>query len=162
SRIISRAKKNPKRVVFAEADNIKILKAAQIIQDEKIAIPILMGNKRKIQRLIDSQNLELSQCIIIDPQEVDQKLAEFGRILHDKKRRKKITHQESRKSMIKRYYYACMLRETGEADALISGLTKDYPRTILRALQVVGVEAGVRRVSGMYIISTKRGPYFFT
>lgn len=161
SRIISRAKKNPKRVVFAEADNIKILKAAQIIQDEKIAIPILLGNKKKIQRLIDSQNLELSQCIIIDPQEDDQKLAEFGRILHDKRKRKGITPHEARKLMIERNYYGAMLLETGEADALISGLTKDYPRTILPALQVVGVEAGVRRVAGMYIISTKKGPYFF-
>ena len=161
SRIISRAKKNPKRVVFAEADNIKILKAAQIIQDEKIAIPILLGNKAKIQKLIDAQNLELSQCKIIDPQEDDQKLSAFGKILHEKRKRKGITPHEAKKLMIERNYYGAMLLETGEADALISGLTKDYPRTILPALQVVGVEEGVKRVAGMYIISTKRGPYFF-
>ncbi len=161
SRIISRAKKNPKRVVFAEADNIKILKAAQIIQDEKIAIPILLGNKAKIKKLIASQNLELSHCVIIDPQEDDQKLTDFAKILHEKRKRKGITPHEAKKLMIERNYFGAMLLETGEADALISGLTKDYPKTILPALHVVGVEEGVKRVAGMYIISTKRGPYFF-
>lgn len=161
SRIISRAKKNPRRVVFAEADNIKILKAAQIIQDEKIAIPILLGNKKKIQRLIDSQNIELSHCIIIDHLEDDQKLTEFGKILYEKRKRKGVTPHEGKKLMMERNYYGAMMLETGEADALISGLTKDYPKTILPALQVIGVEEGINRVAGMYIISTKKGPFFF-
>ena len=161
SRIISRAKKNPKRVVFAEADNIKILKAAQIIQDEKIAIPILLGNKRKIKQLIASQNIELSHCIIIDHMEDDKKLAEFGNILYEKRKRKGVTPHEGKKLMQERNYYGAMMLETGEADALISGLTKDYPKTILPALHVVGVEEGVKRVAGMYIISTKKGPFFF-
>lgn len=161
SRIINRAKKSPKRVVFAEADNIKILKAAQIIQDEKIAIPILLGNKRKIQRLIESQNIELSNCVIIDHIADDEKLTRFGNLLYEKRKRKGVTPHEGKKLMRERNYYGAMMLETGEADALISGLTKDYPKTIIPALQVIGVEPGIRRVAGMYIISTKKGPFFF-
>lgn len=161
SRIINRAKKEPKRVVFAEADNLKILKAAQIIQDEKIAIPILLGDRQKIQALIEAQNLELSECIIIDPLEDDQKLTEYGNVLYEKRKRKGITLHEGKKLMQERNYYGAMMLETGEADALISGLTKDYPKTIIPALQVIGVEPGVKRVAGMYIMLTKKGPFFF-
>lgn len=161
SRIINRAKKAPKRVVFAEADNLKILKAAQIIQDEKIAIPILLGNREKIQALINSQNLELSDCAIIDPAEDEQKLIDYGNVLYEKRKRKGVTPHEGKKLMYERNYFGAMMLELGEADALISGLTKDYPKTISPALQVVGVEPGVRRVAGMYILLTKRGPFFF-
>lgn len=161
SRIINRAKKEPKRVVFAEADNLKILKAAQIIQDEKIAIPILLGERQKIQALIKSQSLELSECIIIDPLEDEQKLAAYGSILYEKRKRKGITPHEGKKLMQERNYFGAMMLETGEADALISGLTKDYPKTIIPALQVIGVEPGVKRVAGMYIMLTKKGPFFF-
>ena len=161
SRVISRAKKNPKRVVFAEADNQKILKAAQIIQDEKIGIPVLLGNRKKIQKLIDIHKLELSECIIIDHLEDDKKLTDFGSILYEKRKRKGITPHEGKKLMMERNYFGAMMLETGEADALISGLTKDYPKTIIPALQVIGVEQGIQRVAGMYIISTKKGPFFF-
>lgn len=161
SRITNRAKKAPKRVVFAEADNLKILKAAQIIQDEKIATPILLGNREKIQDLITAQNLELSDCIIIDPAENEHRLTEYGNVLYEKRKRKGVTPHEGKKLMYERNYFGAMMLELGEADALISGLTKDYPKTISPALQVVGVEPGVKRVAGMYILLTKRGPFFF-
>ncbi len=161
SRVISRAKKNPKRVVFAEADNRKILKAAQLIKDEKIGIPILLGNKEKIQELIAENSLELPEVTIIDPNEEPAKLDQYGLILYNKRKRKGLTPYEAKKLMRERNYFGAMMVETGEADALISGLTKDYPRTIIPSLQIIGVKKGVDRVAGMYIMNSDKGPFFF-
>jgi len=161
SRVVSRAKKDPKRVIFAEADNAKILKSAQIVQDEKICIPILLGNRQKIEALIKENNLDLSECQIIDPFEDDARMEAYGQRLFEKRKRKGVTPYEAKKLMRDRNYFGCTMLELGEGDALISGLTKDYPRTILPALQVIGVEEGTKRVAGMYIISNKKGTYFF-
>ncbi len=161
SRVIGRAKKDPKRVVFAEADNKKILKAAQIVQDEKIGIPILLGNKEKILALIEEHNLDLSNCEIIDPFENKDKMKAFGQQIYEKRKRKGITPYEGEKLMRDRNYFGAMMVDNGEADALISGLTKDYPRTITPALQVIGVKPGVKKVAGMYIIASKKGTFFF-
>ncbi|MDN5203579.1 NADP-dependent malic enzyme [Fulvivirgaceae bacterium BMA10] len=161
SRIISRAKKDPKKVVFAEADNKKILKAAQIVQDEKIAIPILLGDRRRIDSLIKENNLELNESIIIDPFEESEKIEKFGKLLYERRQRKGVNFYEGKKLMRERNYFGAMMVETGEADALISGLTKDYPKTLLPFLQVIGAEKGVKKVAGMYIITTKKGNFFF-
>lgn len=161
SRIITRAKKDPKRIVFAEADNHKILKAAQIIQDEKIGIPILLGNRAKINEIIEENKLDLGNCTIIDPFQEEELRDKYGDILYEKRKRKGMNLYEARKNMRDRNYFGSMMVELGEADALISGLTKDYPKTVRPALQVIGVEEGISRVAGMYIINAKKGPYFF-
>ncbi|HEY8399872.1 MAG TPA: NADP-dependent malic enzyme [Cytophagaceae bacterium] len=161
SRIISRAKQSPKRVVFAEADNYKILKAAQIIVDEGIAKPILLGNKNKIKRMIEEHNLDLGDCEIINPFEEKAKRKRFGELLYEKRQRKGVTITEGPKMMRDRNYFGAMMVEVGEADALISGLTKDYAATVRPALQVLGVEPGVQKVAGMYIMISKRGTFFF-
>ncbi|HLW19920.1 MAG TPA: phosphate acyltransferase, partial [Cyclobacteriaceae bacterium] len=161
SRVISRAKKDPKRVVFAEADNRRILKAAQLIQDEKIGIPILLGNRTKILNLIEEHSLDLHEATIIDPFEEDEKLDRYGSVLYEKRKRKGMTPFEGKKLMRDRNYFGAMMVELGDADALISGLTKDYPKTILPALHVIGVQEGVERVAGMYIMNSDKGPYFF-
>lgn len=161
SRVISRAKKDPKRVVFAEADNRKILKAAQLIRDEKIGIPILLGNKEKIRNIIEDNSLDLEDVAIIDPFEENEKIEAYGAKLYDKRKRKGLTPYEAKKLMRDRNYFGAMMVELGEADALISGLTKDYPRTILPSLQIIGVKKGVDRVAGMYIMNSDKGPFFF-
>ncbi len=161
-RVVTRAKKNPKRVVFAEADNIKILKAVQVLKDEKVAIPILLGNKEKIDFLIQENNLDMTGVPIVDPYLDEEKLKHFGDILFEKRKRKGLTPQECYRLMKDRNYYGAMMVELGEADALISGLTKDYPKTILPALQVIGVKEGTDRVAGMYIMNTTKGPFFFS
>ncbi|MBW8051632.1 MAG: NADP-dependent malic enzyme [Cytophagales bacterium] len=162
SRIINRAKENPKTIVFAEADNYKILKASQRILDEGIAVPILLGNSKLITRLIKENNLnELLDCQILDPFYQTEKCEEYGRIFHKKRKRKGVTLYEGIKLMRDRNYYGSMMVETGDADALISGLTKDYPKTIKPALQAIGVEEGVNRVAGMYVIVNKKGTFFF-
>ncbi|MEX2514138.1 MAG: NADP-dependent malic enzyme [Cyclobacteriaceae bacterium] len=161
SRVIARAKKDPKRVVFAEADNKKILKAAQLIRDEKIGIPILLGNRSKIKRLMQENSLDLDEVSIIDPSEEKQKIKIFGEKLYDKRKRRGLTLYEAKKLMRDRNYFGAMMVEMGDADALISGLTKDYPRTILPSLHIIGVKKGVDKVAGMYIMNSDKGPLFF-
>lgn len=160
TRVIDRAKKNPKRVVFAEAHHHKILKAAQILQDEGIAKPILLGDKDEIERLIKEHKLELD-CPIIYPRKEPQKVEEYAEVLYKKRQRKGMTLRDCQQALRDRNYYGSMMVEMGEADALVSGLTKDYPKTILPALQIIGIAEGVNRVAGMYIILSKRGTYFF-
>ena len=161
SQVIGKAKKDPKRVVFAEAEDPKILKAAQIIQDEQIAVPILLGDDRKIQELISEHRLELSACTIINPYQRQKTRIQYGDKLFERRKRKGMTRQEARNLMRSRNYYGIAMVENGEADAFISGLTSDYPKTVLPALQVIGVRQEVKRVAGMYIISNKKGTFFF-
>lgn len=160
NRIIERAKANPKRVVFAEAHHHKILKAAQILQDEGIAAPILLGDKDEIERLIKEHGLELN-CPIIYPRKENAKVEQFAEVLYKKRQRKGLSLRDCQQLLRDRNYYGAMMVEIGEADALVSGLTKDYPKTILPALQIIGIAEGVSRVAGMYIMLNKRGTFFF-
>ncbi len=160
SRVIVRARKDPKRVVFAEADDINILKAAQMAIDEGVAIPILLGNKKVISEMIRENELDgLESCQIIDPVAEDNK--EFANKLYEKRQRKGVTLRMAKKLMVSRNYYGAMMVEMGQADALISGLSNDYPKTILPALQIIGVANHVNRVAGMYILSSGKGNFFF-
>ncbi|MDF7812898.1 NADP-dependent malic enzyme [Hymenobacter sp. YC55] len=161
NRITSSARTNPKRVVFAEADTYKILKAATILHDEGIARPILLGAREKLASIAQANNLDLSGCEIIDILEEDAQREEYAVLLYQKRQRRGITLYESRRLMRERNYYGSMMLETGAADAFITGLTKDYSKSIVPALQVIGVEDGVKRVASMYIIQHKKGPYFF-
>jgi len=161
SRIIDRAKKNPKRVVFAEANHHKILKAAQVLKDEGIAKPILLGNKTEILKLIEEHNLDLHDCPIIYPREEKEITDRYAEVLYKKRQRKGLTYMDCVRLMLERNYFGAMMVEMGDADALVSGLTKDYPKTILPALQIIGTAEGVNRVAGMYIIMNKRGTFFF-
>jgi len=160
--LAAKAKTNPKRVVFAEADNTKTLRAAQIVKEEGIAKPILLGNKEKIQSIIKEYGFELDGVEIIDPQ-AETKTARFEKYvdhLYAKRQRRGINKLDSRKLMTNRNYFAASMVEFGEADTLISGLTRNYASTIRPALQVIGAKPG-SRVAGMYIMMTKKGPLFF-
>src|SRR5688572_114394 len=161
SRIIERAKKQPKRVVFTEATHQKVLKAAQILRDEGIAYPILLGNKKEILHLIEEHKLDLQDCPIIYPRQDDDTVKRYAEALYLKRQRKGLTYQDCLRLMRERNYFAAMMVEHGDADALVSGLTKDYPKTILPSLQTIGTADGVNRVAGMYIILNKRGTFFF-
>lgn len=161
SRIIEQAKQSPRRVVFAEADNHKILKAAQVLSDEGIAIPILLGNRDQITKLISEHKLDLEECKIIDPREEKETLEKYAQHLFEKRQRKGLTLFDARKLMQTRNAFGAMMVELGDADALISGLTRDYSKVILPALQIIGMAPGVKRVAGMYIIMNKKGNFFF-
>lgn len=159
--ITTKAKTDPKRVVFAEADNYKILKAAQIVNDENIAIPILLGNKDKIQAIIDEHGLELEGVEIIDQMQNPDKTKQYAEALYQKRQRKGVSLTDATKLLRDRNYYGASMVEFGEADAMISGLTKNYGSTIKPALHVIGVDPSVKRVAGMYMMMTKKGPVFF-
>jgi malate dehydrogenase (oxaloacetate-decarboxylating)(NADP+) len=160
--ITNKAKSDPKRVVFAEADNYKILKAAQIVKDDNIAIPILLGNKEKIQQIIEESALELEGVQIIDPALEPERTQKYAQSLYEKRQRRGVTSvAEAAKMMRDRNYFGSSMVEFGEADAMISGLTKNYATTIKPALQIIGTEEGVKRVAGMYMMMTEKGPVFF-
>ncbi len=162
-RLTTRAKTAPKRVVFAEADHYKILKAAQVCRNEGIAIPILLGNREKIERIADENNIRIDELEIIDPRSTEEaeRVKQFGDEFYELRKRRGFTIYEARKIMRERNYFGSMLVRTGQAEAIISGLTRKYPDTIRPALQVIGIRDGVKRVAGLYIMMTKKGPYFF-
>ncbi len=155
-----KAKGDPKRVVFAEADNYKILKAAQIVKEEGLAIPILLGDIEKIQALIEEHQLELSDVQMFDPRIEDKMVADYAALFFEKRKRRGVTEYEAKKSMRDRNHFGAMMLDQGDADALISGLTKNYPLTIRPALQIIGTEADTSKVAGMYLMLTKQGPIF--
>lgn len=161
--VANKAKSNPKRVVFTEADTYKILKAAQVAKDEGIAKPILLGNKEKILSLIEEHGLDMGNIPIIDTwlPEQEERRNEFGDLLWKKRQRRGLTQYDARKLMRDRNYFGASMVELGLADAMISGLTRKYGAPIKPALDIIGVQEGVSRVAGLYIMVTKRGPYFF-
>lgn len=160
--IIERAKNNPKKVVFAEGDNVQILRAANILKEEGICEPILLGDKAKIGYLIEKNNLELSDCQILDPVHERETRVKYGNILHEKRKRKGVSQRGGRKLMRDRNFFASMMVEHGEADALISGQTKDYASTVKPILQVIGKRSDINKVAGIYMLLSESGVYFFS
>ncbi len=160
-RIIRAAKLSERKVLFAEADHPRVLKAAQIVRDEYIGIPILLGNRETIKRLIKENSLELDDCTVLDPLEEPELCAEYGAVLFEKRQRKGMTRVDCNKAMRDRNYFGAAMLHQGLADAMISGLTKDYAQTIKPALRVIGIKEGSNKVAGMYIINTPKGHYFF-
>lgn len=161
--ITNKARQNPKRVVFAEADHYKILKAAQLVKDEGIAKPILLGDVKRIKGLIEENHLDLDDVPIIDPRDPkeDVRRNNFGDLFFSKRKRRGWTLFEAKKVMRERNFFGAMMVETGAADAMISGLTRKYADPIRPALQIIGLQEGVKRAAGMYILNTKQGPFFF-
>ena len=162
--IRNKARQDPKRIVFAEANNFRILKAVQFVLREGIAKPILLGNKEKILTLIRENQLDIENVPIIDLIESvsDDKRLHFAKILHEKRKRKGMTFNEVVEKMYNPDYYGSMMVETGEADAFISGFSRKYSTTIRPALQVIGVRKEFNHIAGMYLMLTKKGPLFLS
>lgn len=161
--ITSKAQRNPKSVVFTEADNVKILKAAQLAYEEGVAIPILLGKKTKILRLIEEYSIELpDDTEIIDPklEEEEKRRIAYGKAFFEKRKRKGITEFEAIQLMRERNYFGAMMVDLGYADAMITGLTRNYRSSVRPIIQTIGLEKDVKTVSGLYILNTKRGPMF--
>lgn len=158
----NKARKDPKRVVFADAENPKILKAMQLSMAEGIAYPILLGDPKKIAEIAALHAIELDDIQIIDPksEESEAKRQQYGKLFFEKRQRRGVNAYEAAKMMKDRSHYGCMMVECGDADAMISGLTKNYPDTIRPAIHAIGTEDGVKKIAGMYIMLTSRGPIF--
>lgn len=150
-------------MVFVEADNYKILKAAQVVYEEGIAHPILLGKVAKIEEVAKEYNLELGDIPIIDPRSSKHRDKKnfYAAMLYEKRKRKGVTLAEAQEMMRSRNYFGSAMVEMGDADALISGLTRNYKNTIRPALHVIGTDDDVKKIAGMYIIFTKKGPIFF-
>jgi len=158
--IINKAKAAPKRIVFPEGEESKILRASQIILDEKIAVPILLGNERVIKKKIKNLNLDLKKLKIIDPTNWDR-FEDYVQEFYRLRQRRGVTLVEAREFMANKNYFGAMMVHMGDADGLISGITQHYPETIRPALQVIRMRETVKRVSGLYIIITKNEAMFF-
>ena len=158
----NKARNNPKRIVFAEADNVKILKAAQIVFDDGIAYPILLGDENNIRNIAAANGIDIESFPILDPRSDvnEEKRNQYAEIFFKKRGRKGFNFYEAKKIMRDRNHFGCMMVECGDADAMISGLTKNYPDTIRPALHTIGTEEGVDKIAGMYLMLTKKGPLF--
>ncbi|MFK7937514.1 MAG: phosphate acyltransferase, partial [Saprospiraceae bacterium] len=166
SKIIeTKAKQDVKRVVFADAENISVLRAAQEVLEEKIAHPILLGNVERIQGMLTNFEIDLPNVPIIDPKfpvnDVEkQRLERYAAIFFEKRKRKGMNLQESSDAMRSRSRYGVMMVEMGDADAMIGGLTKKFPVTVRPALQIIGSRPNVNKVAGLHILMTRQGPLF--
>jgi malate dehydrogenase (oxaloacetate-decarboxylating)(NADP+) len=158
----NKARKDPKRVVFADAENVKVLKAAQLVFEEGVAYPILLGDEKNIRNMADANGIDLEGIPVLDPKskEQDELREEFGKHFFLKRQRKGLNKYEATKAMKERTHFGCMMVEMGEADAMISGLSRKYADTIRPALQIIGKDENVKKIAGMYIMLTKRGPLF--
>jgi len=156
------AQRNPKRVVFAEADNIKVLKAAQTTSDEGVAFPILLGDKNKIEGLIKEYSLELQNYTIVDPKskEEESRRTAYGKAFFEKRKRKGYTEYEAVEQMRERNHFGAMMVELGDADCMISGLTRNYTDVVKPAMRIIGTAKDVNRIAGLYVLFTKNGPLF--
>ncbi len=162
--IMKRAKSNPKRIVFADAENLKVLKAVREVMDEGIAKPILLGRKGNIEAIAEEHHIDLTGAQIMDlraPENADL-LKKFGELYYEKRKRRGTTRWEADKEVRKSNYFASMMLETQMADGVISGLTKNYPDAIRPALQIIGKKPGVKKVAGMYLLLSDKGPLFFS
>ena len=149
--IIDRAARNPQRIVFPEGEHDKILRAAKVLVDQKIAHPILLARREKIADKLEQLDLDESAVTILHP--VDSELLErYADELHRRRRRHGVTREDALKLMRSRNDFGSMMVEMGDADGLLSGLTQHYNETILPALQIHGMQEGVERVSGAYIL----------
>jgi len=159
-RIVHRAKSAPRRVVFPEGDNIKVLRACQIVLDEGIARPILLGHERKIRQRATELDLDLEGVEIIHPPDAPQ-IQAYGRELFDLRCRKGVTALSAARLITRRIYFGMMMVRHGDAAGLVAGLTAPYPDTIRPALQVLGIRREVRRATGMYMMLLKNDVKFF-
>ena len=158
----NKARKDPKRVVFCDAENSKILKAAQLALEEGIAYPILLGDVQKIQELAEANGIDLESIPVIDPKSAEQtaRRESYGELFFEKRQRKGMNRYEAIKAMKERTHFGCMMVESGEADSMLSGLSRKYADTIRPALEIIGTDPQVKKIAGMYIMLTKKGPLF--
>jgi malate dehydrogenase (oxaloacetate-decarboxylating)(NADP+) len=161
--IHNRAKLEPKRVVFAEADQLAVLKAAQIVYDEGIAEPILLGRRETIERLKEEIEFD-AEVPIIDPKsdEVVHLKDAYAKVYWERRKRRGITLHTAKKLMRERNYYAAMMVNEGDADALISGYSRNYPTVVKPILELIGLDKGATRIATTNLMMTQRGPLFLS
>jgi malate dehydrogenase (oxaloacetate-decarboxylating)(NADP+) len=159
----NRAKIDPQRVVFTEADQLDVLKAAQIVLEEKIAIPVLLGRKETIKKLMEAIDFD-EDVEIIDPKSDEQydKRERFAELFWEEQKRKGKTLYDSKRLMRERNYFGSMMVKNGDVDAMISGYSRNYPQVVKPILETLGKAKGVQRVAATNLMLTNRGPLFLS
>jgi malate dehydrogenase (oxaloacetate-decarboxylating)(NADP+) len=158
--VLDRARRDPRRVVFPEGEHEKILRAAKILVEERIARPILLGRPEKIVPALARHDVPADAVTVIAPED-SERADDYAERLHVARRRKGLTRRDARALMRDRNYFGTMMVEAGDADGLISGVSQHYPDTIRPALQIIATRPGVRRVSGAYILILSDRVFFF-
>jgi malate dehydrogenase (oxaloacetate-decarboxylating)(NADP+) len=158
--MINKAQREPKRIVVPEGEEEKILRASQILVDEKIAVPVLLGREGLIRERMAELHLHAGSVRIVDPATAPDRAA-YAEELYGLRQRKGVTHHEAQEMALNHTTFGALMLRKGEADALIGGLTQHYPDTIRPALQVIAPRPGLRKVSGVYVLITPRGDIYF-
>lgn len=162
--LMNRAKMNPKRIVFAEADHLDVLKAAQIVQEEGIGVPILLGRRDVILELMQEIDFDHEPVTIIDPKSDEEKIKRdtYADVYWHSRNRKGVTKYDAEKLMRERNYFAAMMVNEGDADALLSGYSRAYPSVVKPMLELIGMAKGIDRVAATNLMNTSRGPLFIS
>jgi malate dehydrogenase (oxaloacetate-decarboxylating)(NADP+) len=158
--MIHKAQANPKRVVFTEGEHEKILRACHVLLEEKIAVPVLLGHGDAVQKAAAELGISLEGAVVIQP-ENHPRLNEYVKEFYRLRQRKGVTLAAATEQMNHRSIFGSMMVRMGDADALVSGLTKNYPETLRPALQIIGVREGIHKVCGIYLLITHKGDLFF-
>jgi Malic enzyme len=161
--LTEKAKENPKRVVFAEANHINMLKAASIARSEGICIPILLGNEERIEKIAKENEIDLTGVEVVNLRHdrEDAKRHKYAKILTEKRQRDGMTFNEAYEKMFDRNYFGMTMVEAGDADAFISGVYTKYQDAIVPAIEIVGMREGLNHIAGLNIVNTKLGTLFF-
>jgi len=158
--MVHKAQANPKRIVFPEGNHQKILRACHVLIEEKIAVPVLLGRSNEIQRKAVELGVPLTGVTIIEPETAPRR-QEYVNEFYRLRQRRGVTLGAADELMNDRNIFGSMMVRMGDADAIVSGVTQNYPDTIRPALQVIGVREGIHKVSGVYIIITRKGDLYF-
>ena len=160
--MIDKAKQDPKKVAFPDASDYEVLKAANIAYQDKIATPVLIGNEDKIRKLIEENELDFGDIEIIDNRNRpnDKLRRKYASILFEKRKRKGMTLEEAVDKMFDKNYFAAVMLECGDVDAVVSGYSTRYADAIKPALEVIGKKPDVTKIFGMHLIISQRGTYF--
>ena len=161
--IHNRAKTNPKKILFGDANNYKVLKAVHLAVNEGLVKPVLLGPKHEIRAIAEESRIDIEGIPIIDFRSDDEenRRKEFARLMFEKRQRKGMTYEEAIEKMYDQNYFGVMMVEHEEVDGFLSGFSSKYADTIRPALQIVGTNNSLNHIAGMYILITKKGPYFF-
>ena len=161
--LTEKAKENPKRVVFAEANHVNMLKAASVARAEGICIPILLGNEERIEKLINKNHIELEGVEIVNLRHdrEDSRRKKYAKMLTAKRQREGMTYSEAYEKMFDLNYFGMMMVEAGDADAFITGVYTKYQDAITPAIEIVGMREDLKHIAGLNIVTTKLGTFFF-
>ncbi len=159
-----RAKQDPKKLVFAEADQLDVLKAAQIVKEEGIADPILLGRKEVIIDLMESIDFDQDSVQILDPKSMEEREIKnhYANLYWENQKRKGVTEYEAKSVMRERNYFASMMVKTGDADAMLSGYSRNYASVVKPVMSIIGKAKGVTRIAATNMMLTDRGPLFLS